>query len=74
MNLPSPPTPLPRAGEGSERLRWPQAWTLRISDRVLEKASRGDSHAAALRIDALRGIEAWPITPDAETLATRLIE
>jgi hypothetical protein len=47
---------------------------LRISDRVLEKASRGDSHAAALRIDALRGIEAWPITPDAETLATRLIE
>jgi len=50
-----------------------QAWTLRISDLVLEEASRGDSQAAALRIAALRGIEALPITLAAETLAARLI-
>lgn len=51
-----------------------QAWTLRISDLVLEEASRGDSHAAALRIDALQGIETLLITPEAEILATRLID
>jgi predicted nucleic acid-binding protein len=51
-----------------------QSWTLRISDLVLEEASRGDSGAAALRIEALRGIEALPITPEAEILAARLIE
>ena len=52
----------------------PQSWTLRISDLVLEEASRGDAQAAALRIQALRGIETLPITSDAETLAARLID
>ena len=51
-----------------------QSWTLRISDLVLEEASRGDSYAAALRVNALRGIETLPMTMDAETLATRLID
>ncbi|WP_295404148.1 type II toxin-antitoxin system VapC family toxin [uncultured Thiocystis sp.] len=52
----------------------PQRWTLRISDLVLEEASRGDAQAAARRIDALRGIDALPITPDAEILAAQLLD
>lgn len=52
----------------------PQRWTLRISDLVLEEASRGDAQAAARRIDALRGIDGLPITPDAEALASKLID
>jgi hypothetical protein len=51
-----------------------QSWTLRISDLVLEEASRGDPGAALLRLNALRGIETLPITPDAEILASQLID
>ena len=64
------------------RQMWTREWwdrasqrgTLRISDLVLEEVSRGDSYAAALRIHALRGIEALSTTSEAQTLATRLIE
>lgn len=41
---------------------------------MLEEASRGDARAAARRIDALRGIDGLPITPDAEVLASKLID
>ncbi|WP_373508860.1 hypothetical protein [Thiocapsa sp.] len=41
----------------------PQRWTLRISDLVLEEASRGDARAAARRIDALRGIDGYRSRP-----------
>lgn len=52
----------------------PQCWTVRISDLVLEEASRGDAQAAARRIEALRGIDGLPITPDAEVLAAQLLD
>jgi predicted nucleic acid-binding protein len=51
-----------------------QSWTIRVSDLVLEEASRGDARAAALRLEALRGLETLPITPEAQALAMRLID
>ena len=52
----------------------PPASRLFTSDVVVGEASEGDDEAARQRLDALQGIEELETTPEAEDLASALLE
>ena len=52
----------------------PNRWSIFISDLVIEEAARGDSSAAALRLEALQPLPVLPIETAAKELAAAIIE
>jgi hypothetical protein len=52
----------------------PQHWTIKVSELVLDEASKGDATAAKRRLDVIAGIEVLRVTKDAHELAQKIIK